>query len=187
MTQRRFGKGSGTSSTKQPPGLSGLRWIIILLIIQTALVGLVFLKVYNLLPSGGLDLLGDSNLAESQLEQPVEGTSPAEVEPSFSAEPRGQIRVEVLNGCGVSGVARRTSDFLLRKGYDVRDYGNASHQRYEKTTIFVRGGDRSTGEALAATISLPLEMVKMKPDPNLVDVDVTLLLGKDYNRYILPP
>ena len=102
------------------------------------------------------------------------------------AEIENPIKVEVLNGCGVAGIAARTADFLRKKGYDVRDFKNADRKNYTHTVIYVRSGARAQGEALAKTIALPLEMVEMKPDPDLVDIDVTLILGSDHRQYILP-
>ena len=41
----------------------------------------------------------------------------------------GLYQVEVLNGCGVPGVANQFTDFLRSRGYDVVRFTNA--QRYD--------------------------------------------------------
>jgi hypothetical protein len=160
-------------------------WIVILLSFQCILLALLVINLYFIAP-GKVEkprTISAQKMEEGQIlleeSRPNENTSsPAEV-------PK-PIHVEVLNGCGVKGLASKTADFLRGKGYDVRDFKNAAHDRYQHTTILVRGGNRAAGEMLAALISLPLEMVIVQPDSSLIDIDVTLLLGKDYRQYILP-
>ena len=47
------------------------------------------------------------------------------------------IQIEVLNGCGVKGVADLYTNFLRDKGYDVIDYKNANHFNYEQTQLII--------------------------------------------------
>ena len=125
---------------------------------------------------------------DSQLHEIVpESTLPLEAstEEIISAELVDVIRVQILNGCYVSGLAARTADYLRTKGFDVRDCGNAP-ELHPNTMIYVRYTDKRMGEKLAETIDLPLEMVKIQPDSSFTDIDVTLFLGKDYKKYILP-
>ena len=184
MTQKRFGKGYVSSRMRNKSGDPRFNWVILLVLAQSALLVFVLINQYKILKLNEPAQIG---VTERTAEQALNSPLAAEQEVISPAEIVNPIRVEVLNGCRVSGLARRTADFLRNKAYDVRDFKNApGRDVYPKTTIFVRCGYRAMGEKLAKTIALPLEMVKMEPDPNLVDIDVSLLLGKDYKQYVLP-
>ena len=183
MTTRRTGKSTIKSAKKNRNGDGRLNLIIVLLIVQIGLLALVLLNQYEILPweAENPAVAEYSRVVPPQtvvITPPEEDISPAEI-----PDP---LRVEILNGCGIKGLAGKTAGFLRRKGYDVRDFRNADQQDIAHTTIFVRSGDRSHGEELASTIALPLEMILMEEDPNLVDVDVSLVLGEDYKKYVLP-
>ncbi len=170
------------TSSQRNKGDAKFTVIIILLLVQIAMLGLVLVNQYDLLPLKPVKQVFSGYSVNGVHPIPPELVGDDEISP---AELQNPIRVEVLNGCGVKGLAGKTAEFLRRKGYDVRDFRNAPRS-YQHTTIFVRNGDMASGEALAYTISLPQEMVKMENDPTLVDIDVTLILGHDYQRFILP-
>jgi len=192
MTQRRIGKSSEFRRSGGQGSSPLFIWILVLVSIQTLLLGAIFIRVYdlNLSTDNAViteDYLDEMESGKTESSEPPPEPQTASVTEISEEEPPQPIRVEVLNGCGVAGIARRTAEFLISKGYDVRDYKNANHQRYENTTIYVRSNNRADGEALAQSIALPDQYVILEPNPELVDVDVSLLLGKDHNKYILPP
>lgn len=92
----------------------------------------------------------------------------------------GPVRVEVLNGMGESGAARRASERLREMGFDVVYYGNADDFDHDTTRIL----DRSARPGGAARVgdSLGLERVLERPKPEL-HLDATLILGEDWRRY----
>ena len=92
------------------------------------------------------------------------------------------IRVEVLNGAGVGGIARRMTDFLRRKGFDVIDFGNAKSFNYHETVVLHRGEDRTAGQLVAQAIRTTNIVDQKNP---FLTLDVTLILGRDY-RKLLP-
>ena len=185
VTQRRSGKTE--KSQRQSERDTRFTWIILLQVVQTALLVLILINTTEWNPFSRLSLVSkpDSEIVEDYtipesviIEEPEEIITPAEIP--------NPIKVEVLNGCGVAGIASRTADFLRKKGFDVRDFKNAERSNYTHTVIYVRGSALAPGEDLAKNIALPLEMVKLKPDPDLVDIDVTLIIGRDHRQYILP-
>lgn len=92
------------------------------------------------------------------------------------------IRVEVLNGAGIAGLAQRMTDFLRREGFDVIDFGNAETFNYYETVVLVRSEDRTAAKLLAAAVNTT-NVVEQK---NLfLTLDVTLIIGRDY-RKLLP-
>ena len=188
MTQRRDGKAARTSGRREFGTDKFSKWIPYLVILQTIFLLLIFLKVFDLFPDFYNRTPLDDSYFQSELIEEKPATAKQTVEDIASIQETVRpVRIEVLNGCGVAGVAKRTADFLQLKGYDIRDYKNAGRSSYEKTAIIVRSGNKSHGEALASTISFPVEMITIDSDPNLIDIDVTLILGKDRSRYILPP
>lgn len=90
------------------------------------------------------------------------------------------VRVQVLNGCGVKGLAKLVSPGLRRMGFDVRETGNAAHYRYAQTRIIDRGGE-SMGRIVADSLGLDASRLTVEPARDLVDIDVTLIVGADYN------
>jgi len=183
VTTRRTGKSLSKPAGKTRNDGGRLNLIIVLLVVQICLLALVLLNQYEILP---LETKIPIALENTWVEPPqtVVITPPEEdISPAEIADP---LRVEILNGCGIKGLASKTAAFLRRKGYDVRDFRNADSKSIEHTTILVRSGDRSHGEELASTIALPLEMILMEEDPALVDVDISLVLGEDYKKYVLP-
>ena len=191
MTLRRDGKAASGSERRKAGKDRFSSWIHYLVILQTVLLLLIFLKVFDLFPEFNFQApLNDAYFQEEKVEaKPSAAKIPVQEkeEEALSPATPHPVRIEVLNGCGLGGIAKRTADFLQLKGYDIRDYKNADRSNYEKTSIIVRSGNKSHGEALASTISFPVELIVMDPDPNLIDVDVTLILGKDRSGYILPP
>jgi len=89
-----------------------------------------------------------------------------------------RVRVEVLNGGGVAGVAGRARDRLREAGFDVVYFGNAASFGTEASVILGRGQDEAIAAAVAAALGIP--SVLQEPDPSR-HVDVTVLLGTDWD------
>jgi hypothetical protein len=97
----------------------------------------------------------------------------------------GKIRIQILNGCGAPGIANRLRGVLRDRGFDVLTVGNAKAQNYKKSTLIARS-DPPFGElaakAVAKSLGISEEQISVKKDPALVDTDVTLVIGADYQR-----
>ncbi|GHV82317.1 LytR family transcriptional regulator [Spirochaetia bacterium] len=105
--------------------------------------------------------------------------------------------VEVLNGTGTPGLARRTAELLRGFGYDVISIDNADRTDYEDTVIIDRAGfedvvktfaeiircDTIRSEApmrdgLEAELGINFQNLEYKSD-------FTLIIGRDFNgRYV---
>jgi len=106
--------------------------------------------------------------------------SPAQ-EPPSPVEQK-VIRVEVLNGCGVAGLAGEMTDYLRLKGFDVVNVGNAENFNFPETLVVDRVGDMPSAWQVARAVGI--DNVIQQKDEDLL-LDVTLILGKDYQQ--LPP
>jgi hypothetical protein len=95
-----------------------------------------------------------------------------------------RVRVEVLNGGGVPGMARTATERLRAAGFDVVEFGNApSFDSERPSTVVDRVGRDDVARAVAE--ALGIDNVLSEPDPNLY-VDVTVVLGGAWTPEPLP-
>ncbi|HID32386.1 MAG TPA: LytR family transcriptional regulator [bacterium (Candidatus Stahlbacteria)] len=92
-----------------------------------------------------------------------------------------QLRVEVLNGCGVNDLAMIVSDRLRRMGFDVVEIGDAENYDFEKTVIIDRTDDNMRNARRLGRV-IGCSHLGKDIDSSLY-IDVTILLGKDYLDY----
>ena len=102
--------------------------------------------------------------------------------PTASVVSLSGLRIQVLNGCGVKGLARRISPTLRSWGLDVRETKNASRPDYDHSEIIDRRGQLDAARALADSLGIKRQYVTSEFAPNLVDIDLTLIVGSDYRR-----
>jgi hypothetical protein len=93
------------------------------------------------------------------------------------------IQVEVLNGCGVSGIAEKFTDFLRREKFDVVQTGNYISFDIDKTLVIDRTGNRANAEKVAAALGIDNKNVIMQKNDNYF-LDVSVVIGKDYKKLI---
>lgn len=87
------------------------------------------------------------------------------------------VRVEVLNGAGRPGLARRVTRRLRERGFDVVYYGNAERFDWERSVVFARVA--ADDRAQAAADALGIAEVRREPRPEL-HLDATIILGRDW-------
>ena len=91
--------------------------------------------------------------------------------------------VEVLNGCGIAGVAGRVADKLTRAGFQVTKQGNAPDFNYDHCCVITRQG-RSAGVKRIASL-LNCSDIRTEPkDAQGSDQlpDITVIVGRDCPR-----
>jgi hypothetical protein len=94
-----------------------------------------------------------------------------------------KIQIEVLNGCGVSGKAEMLTNYLRTKGIDVVNLGNYRSFEIEKSIIISRNNKIKNSERVASAVGLNESSIISQVNPDYM-LDVTLILGKDYNELI---
>jgi hypothetical protein len=113
-------------------------------------------------------------------------TFPALPEPKTPLEiyvpPVQDIEIEVLNGCGKSGLANKLSDYLRENKIDVVRSENAEHFDYTETLVILRNEQQSHLKKVVETLGLGLDdpRVKIQPDESS-DVSITLIIGGDFS------
>lgn len=88
-----------------------------------------------------------------------------------------RIKVEVLNGTDIRGLARRGTFLMRDLGFDVVNSGNSS-EKLDSTTIYVRSG-REDWAALAAR-GLGGARIIARPDTSRY-LDLTVVLGRSWS------
>jgi len=91
-------------------------------------------------------------------------------------EPGDRIRVEVLNGSRITGLARSMTRRLRDGGLDVVYFGGDSTSSLDSTLVLVRQGDAAQGERVRRVLGFGV--VRAEPDPSRL-VDVSVRLGRD--------
>jgi len=123
------------------------------------------------------------SLKDAHEERLADTISAAEVNKEAERKPldlSSPTRVQLLNGCGVRGFTKGIAPILQERGFDVREAGNADNFRYEYTLVLDRRGDLARALALADSFGISHTYVRSEPDDRLVDIDVTLIVGRDY-------
>lgn len=91
------------------------------------------------------------------------------------------LSLEIQNGCGVSGIAKRVETILAGKPYQVIGTGNADHWNYEHTTLIdLKGSNKGAIERLRKDIGIERDYVFQVKESNNDQVDARLIIGKDY-------
>lgn len=88
-----------------------------------------------------------------------------------------RLRVEVLNAAGVGGLARRATEHLRDRGFDVVHIDNADTSGEETTVVVARTPDVEAARRVAH--ALGTDSVIVDADPQLY-VDATVRLGRDW-------
>ncbi|MCX8056979.1 MAG: LytR C-terminal domain-containing protein [Ignavibacteria bacterium] len=99
-----------------------------------------------------------------------------------SENPTGRIiQVRVLNGTKVDGLAKKLSDFLKSKNFDVVIQDNYSSRDVKKTFIIDHLGDKRVVRRAVKVLKLdPDQVVTEKKDYELTDL--TIVIGEDYQK-----
>lgn len=105
---------------------------------------------------------------------------PDEISPEWRAR---RIRVEVLNGVGIDGLARAATEQLRGWGFDVVYYGNASQFDRDSSVVIARVASVEPARRVADALGIP--KVRRAPDEELY-LDVTVVLGEDWVATSLP-
>ncbi len=92
------------------------------------------------------------------------------------------IRVELLNGCGVPGLAMSFADYLRRKNFDVVETKNYTSFNVKKTFVMDRVSlQMENARKVAEALGVPQKYLQPKLNPDL-QVEVTVVLGHDFTH-----
>lgn len=92
------------------------------------------------------------------------------------------VRIQVLNGCGVKGLTRLVTPALRAKGFDVRETRNAPNFDYPQSLVIDRKGNGLLAQIVADSLGIDPAQVKTEINGNLPDIDVSVVVGRDYRK-----
>lgn len=95
-----------------------------------------------------------------------------------------QVQIEVLNGCGAAGIADRFTEFLRAEGFDVVNKGNYSSFDIDNTLVIDRSNNPDKANMVADAVGLEKKRI-VKQFNNQYFLDVSLIIGKDYNTLLI--
>ncbi len=154
------------------------RWLFNLTLVVMGLLVVGFI-ISALTTRSGIEMdIADEDLVDRArlLTVPPGIITPENQETTFAGN---RIELEVLNGCGIPGLAGEFTDYLRRQGYDVVRFTNAQRYDYPRTLVVNRGKDFNRARLVAQTLGVEPSAVENMPDPSL-QLDVTLVLGQDF-------
>ena len=89
-----------------------------------------------------------------------------------------KAEIEILNGCGESGIANLYANFLRQQGFDVIDSKNADNFDYLNTNILVHKKEMMP---IAKDLAKILKIKEIQLDKRGM-WDLSLIIGKDYKN-----
>ncbi|MDD3925929.1 MAG: LCP family protein [bacterium] len=87
---------------------------------------------------------------------------------------QSQVGVEVLNGCGIAGMADQVAKALTDKGYGIHKTGNADNFDYRSSKVVVSRSATREGRRICSLLSIKDMQVDKKKD------GITVIVGSDY-------
>ncbi len=91
------------------------------------------------------------------------------------------IQIEVLNGCGVPGLADRFTTTLREYGFDVVETGNFENFDMRKTVVIARNKNRQNALRVARALGIKEENVLIEESRDFY-LDATLVIGANYKN-----
>lgn len=89
------------------------------------------------------------------------------------------IQLEVLNGCGESGIANNFTSLLRSNGFDVVEVGNFERFDVEETFVISRSSSFNNAKRVANALGVNEKNI-IREESSDFYLDVTVVLGKDY-------
>ena len=89
------------------------------------------------------------------------------------------VQVEVLNGCGVAGIASSFTNHLRNHGFDVVASGNYESFDLQESIVVFRGGDPKHAGQLAEVLGIKEKNILHETSPGYY-LDATVIIGNDY-------
>lgn len=96
-------------------------------------------------------------------------------------EPVRPLQIEILNGCGVSGIAAQFTDHLRAQGFDVVKTDNYESFNVQRTVVIDRRGAVENSVRIAEALGLGADRVLQEVNEAYL-IDATVILGKDFRQ-----
>lgn len=157
------------------------------------ILSIVVIALVVFLYGGQIREMVSSGYKKSFAEKPK--ASIAEQEPSIPVETKDQgvlyyspiekkIQLEILNGCGEPGVAKKLTELLRKSTYDIVNSGNYMEKgkinwEVQETRIIDQVGNTDISRDLADEMGILYSNLEVFDNPSPI-ADITIIIGKDY-------
>lgn len=101
-------------------------------------------------------------------------------DPEVIYQKNSNLRVEVLNGCGINRLALKVTTALRKQGFNVVTIGNTLESDFAETVVIERS-DENMANARYFAGRIGCRNIGKDIDPALY-VEVTVIIGKDYEK-----
>jgi len=101
-------------------------------------------------------------------------------DPQEILKKNANMRVEVLNGCGVDRLAIKVTNILRKKGFNIVEVRDARTQDYEETVVMERSNENMVNANYFAK-QIGCRNIDKDIDPALY-FEITLIIGQDYKK-----
>lgn len=91
------------------------------------------------------------------------------------------IQIEVLNGCGINGIANSYTGLLRKNGFDVVETGNFETFDLQETLIISRSGVMDNAYRVANALGVSEKNVIRESSPDFY-LDVSVIIGHDFEK-----
>jgi hypothetical protein len=123
----------------------------------------------------------DASVTTSDIEPLVEQVEATPIPPLEE-----NIQIEILNGCGVNGIAKIFQSYLRTQGFDVVNTDNylVEGKRYwglQESKIIDYMGNMEQAEALARSLGISLSKIEVN-ESEIAIYDMSVVIGKDYKQ-----
>lgn len=104
---------------------------------------------------------------------------PLPAAPAVHDTAHSPVQINVLNGCGVSGVGLTMTKFCRQASYDVVEMGNYRSFDVQESMVIDRSGKKEEAQRLAALLGIrPGNVVQQFSNEHIVAASV--VIGRDY-------
>lgn len=143
--------------------------------ILAAVIIVIFLLVGWILKS----TLGSSKTELKTESQPLPTPVPIPTSTPKPALIRSEWNLEVLNGSGVTGAAKKLADKITELGYQVVKTGNADKDTYTQNQIFVRANLKDKTDLLIADLKDIIKIASAAGELKDSTASARIIIGKE--------
>ncbi len=171
-TKKKYSLKSRTGISRNPELKIKDGWIKFLILI---FIVANFFLIYNLIKQWS------TPKASEKIAVPEDDVAVQEKKKPVKAVDSAPLQIEVLNGCGVSGIAAEFTEFLRQEGFDVVKTENYESFNVLETVIIDRRGRSERIKEIARSLGLDTSRI-LKEINEAYLIDATIILGKDYRQ-----
>ena len=102
------------------------------------------------------------------------------VGPQAVTKPKQQVRIQLWNGSGRSGVAAELASYLRDGGFDVLEVANADRSDYPATLVVNRTSNQEPARVVAEYLGTS-HLIQQAGSQEMIDV--TVIVGRDAKRW----